>query len=289
MNDVTVIVLDVDGGDMLFRCVESLRNQTRGADRIIILDNGSTVPASTRISGDDLVHMRSETNLGFAGGINTAMHSVATRFVAWINNDVVLAPEWIDRVLSAISIANDIAGAQSIVMRPDRRIDGAGITVDGTIRQIGHGQTIDQPLPDDIWGVSATAALFRTESLHSVGVNGEVLLSSLFAYYEDVELCARLRKAGFRFVLVPEALAIHEGSRSASLLPRNGLALRARNRYIVHALHPEVGNFKELLNEDLRRAGRSLSRGSLISAALVAREIARAVFARRRDRQLMHD
>lgn len=286
MNDLTFVVLDIDGGGMLARCIESIRKQILKPDRIIVFDNGSTVPASTRISGPDLLHIRSETNLGFAGGLNAAMQSVATRYVAWINNDVVLAPEWAERVLSAVSASVDIAGGQSIVMRPDRRIDGAGISVEGTIQQIGHGQTIDQPLPEEIWGISATAALYRAEKLRSVAVNGEILLSSFFAYYEDVELCARLKKAGSRFVLVPEALAIHEGSKSASVLAWSGLALRTRNRYIVHGLHHDVGTFKELMNEDLRRVGRYLIRGHPLSAMLIAGEIAQAMIDRARNPDL---
>lgn len=262
---------------MLSRCIESIRKQTVEPVRIVLFDNGSAVPASTRISGGDLLHVRSETNLGFAGGINAAMQSVATRFVAWINNDVVLSPEWTERVLSAISGSDDIAGAQSIIMRPDRRIDGAGISVEGTIRQIGHGQTIDQPLPDEVWGVSATAAVFRTESLHSVAVDGEILLSSLFAYYEDVELCARLRRAGLRFVLVHEALAMHEGSKSASLLPHGGLDHRVRNRYLVHRLHPGVGRLLSLLGEDLRRVVRLLLRARVRDAGRIVKSVLRGI------------
>ena len=277
MNDLTVIVLDVDGGEMLSRCIESIRKQTVKPARIVVFDNGSAVPASTRISGSEVLHVRSETNLGFAGGINAAMQSVVTRFVAWINNDVVLAPEWSERVLSAMEGSDDIAGGQSIVMRPDRRMDGAGISVEGTIQQIGHGQTIDQPLPDEIWGVSATAALFRTDSLHSVVVNGEVLLSSLFAYYEDVELCARLRKAGFRFILVPEALAIHEGSKSASLLPHGGLEHRVRNRYLVHRLHPGVGRLPSLLGEDFRRVARLLLGARIREAGRILKSVLRGI------------
>lgn len=273
MTDLTVIVLDVDGGVMLSRCIESIRKQTVRPARIVLFDNGSTIPASTRISGEDLLHVRSETNLGFAGGINAAMKSVATRFVAWINNDVVLAPEWTERVFSSISVSDDIAGGQSIVMRPDRRIDGAGISVEGTIQQIGHGQTIDQPLPDEVWGVSATAAVFRTESLYSVAVDGEILLSSLFAYYEDVELCARLRRAGFRFVLVQEALAMHEGSKSASLLPHGGLEHRVRNRYVVNRLHPGVGRLLSLLGEDFQRVARLLLRARVREAGRIVKSV----------------
>lgn len=266
---------------MLDCCIESIRKQTLKPDRIIVFDNGSTVPASTRISGPDLLLIRSETNLGFAGGLNAAMPNVATRYVAWINNDVVLAPEWAERVLSAVSASDDIAGGQSIVMRPDRRMDGAGISVDGTIQQIGHGQTldqtIDQPLPEEIWGISATAALYRAEKLHSVAVNGEILLSSFFAYYEDVELCARLKKAGFRFVLVPEALAIHEGSKSASLLPQGGLEHRVRNRYLVNRLHPEVGRLSSLLGEDLRRVVGFLLRARFREAGRLVKSVLQSI------------
>ena len=141
MSDVDVIVLDIDGGRMLAECVASIRAQTVPA-RLIVFDNGSQTAVGTRLRDADAI-VRSETNLGFAGGANEALRHSAAPFVALVNNDVVLDSGWLDDVRSAMERDPRLAAAQTIIRRPDGRIDGAGIDVsDGTFRQIAHGQEL---------------------------------------------------------------------------------------------------------------------------------------------------
>ncbi len=84
-----------------------------------------------------------------------------------------------------------------------------------------------------------------------------------------MELSARLRAGGWRFALVPEPLAVHEGSRSARLEPRAD-RLRVRNRYWVNRLHPGVGRRSALIMEDIGRVGRAVLRGRVREAAMIA-------------------
>jgi GT2 family glycosyltransferase len=86
-----------------------------------------------------------------------------------------------------------------------------------------------------------------------------------FAYYEDVELCARLHDEGWRTVVLPVVKATHRGSASASVLGGDALRLRTRNRYLVARLHPGVGRVRALLWEDIKLLlrGRSSLRGIL--------------------------
>ncbi len=262
-----LIVLDWDGGEVLTNCLRSIDVQTRKPSRVIILDNGSRVSVYQRLPANllkipyDIV--RSETNLGFTGGINRAMKEVRAPFVGWINNDALLAENWLEKVLAAVSGEGKVAGAQSINLRDKMTVDGAGISIDGGIfQQIGHGQRIgklgqiSQP-----WGISATAALFRTHALNEVRMGGDVLRPDLFAYYEDVELCARLRARGWKFKLVPEPLVMHRGSASASRLGRAGFKMRIRNRYIVARAHAGVGNVSALISEDIQYGLREMIRG----------------------------
>src|SRR5207253_6804563 len=94
--------------------------------------------------------------------------------------------------------------------------------------------------------VSATAALYRRAAL------GErVFDPRFFAYYEDVELCARLRDAGWRTAVLPVDKATHRGSASVSILGKRSKRLRTRNRYFVARLHHGVGRIFALLMEDL--------------------------------------
>jgi GT2 family glycosyltransferase len=89
----------------------------------------------------------------------------------------------------------------------------------------------------EIFGVSATAALFRRTALEQVALGGQVFDPRLVSYYEDAELAGRLRAAGFHALLAPAARAHHAGSASG----RTGAAGRERwrliygNRYLAAA------------------------------------------------------
>ncbi len=251
---IDVIVLDIDGGAMLEECVASIRAQTVPAN-LILFDNGSRTPTPNATA-------RSETNLGFAGGANAALRHSSAAYVALVNNDVVLDPEWLAHVRDALDRDPQLAAAQTIVRRPPGkdgiRIDGAGIDIsDGTFRQLGHGSAIGAPLAV-AWGVSATATLYRRAA-----IGDRFFDERFFAYYEDVELCARLRAAGWRTAVLPVVAATHRGSTSAPLLGRNALRLRTRNRYLVARMHPGVGRIRALLWEDARLLlrGRTSIRG----------------------------
>jgi GT2 family glycosyltransferase len=262
---VDVIVLDIDGPALLDACVASLQAQTVPA-RIILFDNGSRVPLRGRLGAwrdvpyDGLTFLRSETNLGFTGGVNEAFRHVDAEFVALVNNDAVVEPDWLATLLEAMARDPKLAAVQTIIRRDERTIDGAVIDIsDGTFRQIGSGMPLGPALPE-AWGVSATAALYRVAAL-----GDRVFEPRFFTYYEDVELCARLHEQGWATRVLPVVKATHSGSQSASVLGRRALRLRTRNRYLVAELHPGIGDRRALLREDLKLLlrGRASLRGMI--------------------------
>lgn len=249
MSDVDVIVVDLDGGEMLQACVASIARQTRAPRRLIVFDNGSRMPVGERVNAgkSPLSVIRSEVNLGFAGGVNAAYRHTDAPYLALVNNDVVLDDDWLAAVRDALERDEKLAAVQTILRRDSSVIDGAGIDIrDGTFRQIGYGTAIGTPL-HSAWGVSATAALYRRAALGDF-----VFDRRFFAYYEDVELCARLHENGWRTAVLPVDKATHRGSASAPLLGRDALRLRTRNRYWVARLHPGVGKVGELVWEDVK-------------------------------------
>jgi GT2 family glycosyltransferase len=248
VSGVDFIVLDVDGGAMLRTCIDSIKRQTVAPHRIIVFDNGSQVPVQL----DDAEVFRSDLNLGFAGGVNAAFAHVETPFVALINNDVVLDEDWLAAVLDAMR-DESVAAVQTILRRNANKLDGAGIDIsDGTYRQ-----TLDVKRA---WGVSATATLYRVAAL-----GDRVFDARFFAYYEDVELCARLHESGWQMKVVPQVMATHRGSQTAPLLGRDAVRLRTRNRYWVARMHRGVGRMSALLWEDFKLLlrGRSSLRGMI--------------------------
>jgi len=276
MSDVSIIVLDVDGGDMLRACLDSIAAQTLPPREVLVFDNGSRTPVAERIGFRHGLHIyRSPTNLGFAGGNNAAYRHATGEYVALINNDVILDRDWLASVVAALDADPKLAAVQTILRRDETTIDGAGIDIsDGTFRQASHGAEVGSresgvgvkpvsPTPDTrhptpAWGVSATAALYRREAL------GDAIFDeALFAYYEDVDLCSRLHEAEWSTEVLPVIKATHRGSQSASILGGDALRLRTRNRYLVARRHRGVGRITALLIEDLKLAlrGRTSLRG----------------------------
>ena len=221
MTDVSVIVVDINGGEMLRQCLASIDAQTLKPLEVLVHDN-------------------SVTNIGFAAGVNAAYAKSRGQYVALVNNDAVLDRDWLETVVGAMDDPK-VAAVQTIIRRDESTIDGAGIDIsDGTFRQITE--------PGPAWGVSATAALYRRAAI------GERFFDErFFAYYEDVDLCARLHEEGWSTRVLPVIKATHRGSASASVLGKDALRLRTRNRYWVARRHRGVGRIGALLLEDLKK------------------------------------
>src|SRR3954469_15535721 len=152
MTDVSVIVLDIDGGEMLLACLDSIAAQTLPPSEVIVFDNGSRVPVAERIAFRHGLHTyRSDTNLGFAGGNNAAYRHATGEYIALVNNDVILDRDWLATVSAALDADPKLAAVQTILRRDETTIDGAGIDIsDGTFRQItwDRGRLARRPTDD---------------------------------------------------------------------------------------------------------------------------------------------
>lgn len=279
-SDVDLVVLDLDGGEHLDHCLASIARQRRPVARVVVWDNGSVVPVGERMRGRhypfELALARSAENLGFTGGVNAALELCTAPFVGLVNNDVVLDAGWVEMLRPMFDGAERLAAVQGVITTLDGRIDGAGIDVsDGTLRQLLHGSPAESvTTAPDPWGVSATAALYRREALSDVATGRDVLRADLFAYYEDVELSARLRARGWSLALCRTLLATHAGSATAHRLGGRRLVLQTRNRYLVARAWPGAGSVGALLREDLVRIVRCVASFDLTGVTSIMKGVA---------------
>ncbi|MGQ9502401.1 MAG: glycosyltransferase family 2 protein [Anaerolineae bacterium] len=230
---VSVVIINWNGKEHLARCLASLEAQTYRDFEIIVVDNGSTdgsvafiqerFPTTRLICNDH--------NLGFARANNQGIAIAQGKYVAILNNDTQVVPQWLEALVHAAETYPEMGAFASLVLFRDKRdtIDSAGLTVS----VLGHG--IQNHLGEDrdrvgdvreIFGVSATAALFRRELLQDVGLFDE----DYFMYYEDVDLAWRARLRGWRSLLVPEAVVYHAHSATAGRGSPFKKRLLTRNR-----------------------------------------------------------
>ena len=161
LPDVDCVVVNRDGGESLFAALRSLEKQVGIDLSIVIVDNGSSSLERERLAREaPAVHVLPfPRNLGFAGAANEGIARTRAPFVLLVNNDAVLAPDYVARLAARLALDRRLAGAQGLVLNADgSRVDSAGLEWNG------RGEAVPifagaswLPLDDRVW--SATSYL----------------------------------------------------------------------------------------------------------------------------------
>ena len=235
MGKVTAIIPAFGHEDLTNGAVARLRGQTEPPEEIIVVDDGSAV-AFGRMAGARV--LRHESNLGFAAAVNTGLRAAVTDLVAIINNDVTLAPDWLERLVSVISTQR-VDFACGKLYRPDGLIDGTFdlLSRGGLAWRAGAGR-VDGPLWSQGRRISFTSFTAVLGKFDGMGLD-----ESYHSYYEDVEWSLRaamLNKTGY---FEPSATGVHEGSATAGAWSEYSTRqiLRNHRRLAFQYLLPEYG------------------------------------------------
>lgn len=235
---VSVVIPNWNGRAWLPRCLEGLQNQDAPALEVIVVDNGSD-DGSLEYLSSAFAHVRViplGRNTGFAHAANRGVDAARGEFVALVNTDVVLAPDWLMRMAAALGRHAEAAAVACKMLALDEpaRIYDAGDVLrrDGACEQRGRFAFDDGRWdePGEVFGACAGAALYRRAAMLSVGGFDE----RYFAYLEDVDLALRLRLAGWLCRYEP-AVAYHAGERSSDQLPGGHMYLVERNTLLLVA------------------------------------------------------
>jgi GT2 family glycosyltransferase len=215
---VGIVVLNWRRPQVTSGCLQALRALTYDHWFLVLIDNDSTdfssADASAVVPGS--VYLRTNENLGFAGGSNLGMRAALAgnaSHVWFLNNDAAPEPGALSELMAVAAPDATIGVAGAKILRgsdPDR-FDSVALDVNLTSGRIyltghdehDHGQY--DALTDTI-AVSGCAMLVRRAACEQLGGFDE----RYFAYLEDADLCLRARVAGFRVVVAPRARVHHQ-------------------------------------------------------------------------------
>ena len=245
------IIPNRNGAGRLERCQATLSAQ-RGAaleavapevlvPEVVVVDNASSDGSPEAATRAGARVLRFPENRGFAAAVNHGVAESDSEFVALVNNDVELEPDWLSCLLAAMRKHPECGMVTGrTLQRGSRDSRHSNATLDGTGDAISLGLAavrLGFGCPDGpayrqerpVLAVSGAASLIRREVFRRIGGFEE----AFFAYLEDVDFCLRAQLAGFQARYVPEAVAWHEGS--ATTAGQAGLPLR-----VAPDLHPQV-------------------------------------------------
>jgi GT2 family glycosyltransferase len=214
---VSVILLNLNGGDHLRECIESIRTCTGPMYELIVVDNGSKDESLDYLrSLSDIKLIENKENVGAPAGRNQALALAEGEYIVFLDNDTVVTRGWLERFMAC-------AGADPLygVLGPmSNYVSGPQLVENATYRDYGELQDFARR-----WSQAHANRAFLT---------GRLILFCLFvkrevikriggfdpAYgkwgFEDDDFCVRAQIAGYRLVIVKDIYIHHEGSQTAS-------------------------------------------------------------------------
>jgi GT2 family glycosyltransferase len=235
---ISVVIPNYNGAACLDRCLRSLIVQTCAPLEIIIVDNASSdtsIEVVRRIAPNARV-LPQQRNLGFAAAVNLGIKDAKADWVAILNNDTEVSPDWLEACAAAMGRHPDAAFFASRIMNYSRRdhIYSAG---DCYLRAgIGYRRGQEQRGSNEytaeipIFAACGCAALVRRPVLEAAQGYDD----RFFAYLEDVDLGLRLQAEGMCGYYVPGAVVYHVGgATSGGEFAPLAVRLRTRNALLV--------------------------------------------------------
>ena len=239
---VDIVIPTWNGAPLLAATLETLSRQTYPISRVIVVDNGSTDDSAALAAKAGAQVISLGANQGFAPAVNRGIRAATAEYIAIVNNDVTLPPEWLARLMDKLEAKLEggkawFATGKLLNAQQHDRLDGSydAICRGGCAWRCGHGRLDSEHWnrPRTIRLASLTAAVFRAGLFEALGLLDERFES----YLEDVDFGLRCAEAGFSGLYVPEAVAYHRGSATLGRWHPDTVRKMARNQVLIIAKH----------------------------------------------------
>jgi GT2 family glycosyltransferase len=213
LNDplVSIILVNYNGKEFLNECLTSLLNQSYHTFEIILVDNNSSDDSlDLVIKNFPVVHViRSNTNLGFAAGCNIGVKAANGDMICLFNQDAIADGEWLSTLVAVLQSSENIAAVAGKVLYwgnryGENRVFCTWPKIDPYTAGAYNFYKGDEPM-SNVDYLTGAAMLVKKDVIANVGLLDE----GYFLYFDETEWCARMIRASYDLVYVPQAVVWH--------------------------------------------------------------------------------
>ncbi|NJC25101.1 bifunctional riboflavin kinase/FAD synthetase [Neolewinella antarctica] len=237
--DTAVVILNYNGRGYLEKYLPSVLGNCPDYARVIVADNASTDDSLSflRTHFSEVQVIELPENYGFANGYNMALLEVKADIYVLLNSDVRVTPRWIETIIPAFDDPA-VAAVQPKILseaEPDRfeYAGGAGGYLDylgypfcrGRIFQATERDEGQYDGTKEVFWATGAAFFCRAEVFHALGG----FEPEYFAHAEEIDLCWRMKRAGFKILAVPASEVYHVGGGTLSYNTPQKAYLNFRN------------------------------------------------------------
>ena len=244
LPSVAVVILNWNGKSFLEKFLPNVLSSDYENLRVIVADNASTDGSVFYVKSrfpnvEVIINLENE---GFAKGYNSALKSVVSDYYILLNSDVEVDHDWIAPVILLMESDEEIGAAQPKIMSFENKgtFEYAGAS-GGWIDKFGYpfarGRVFDicetdygqyQNAVEVFWATGA-ALFVRSSVFHELGGFDEYF----FAHQEEIDLCWRMQRLGYKIYVEPASVVYHVGGGTLPMGTRKKTYLNFRNNLVM--------------------------------------------------------
>jgi N-acetylglucosaminyl-diphospho-decaprenol L-rhamnosyltransferase len=225
--ELSIVIVNWNTRELLARCLESIYDSLSHRDiEVFVVDNASSDGSSEMVKERfPQVHLiENEQNVGFARANNQAIRSCDSRYILLLNSDTIVKPHAFHELVSFMDAHPDAGASGARLLNPDGSLQyscSPAPSLLGEFKRLFHlpGVRPDGYYPMQDWDLSqarqvdvilGACLMLCRQVLDQVGLLDE----DYFMYSEEVDLCHRIKVAGWASYWVPQAEVVHLGGQS---------------------------------------------------------------------------
>lgn len=241
---VAIVILNWNGKHFLEKFLPSVIQSDYNNLTVVVADNASTDDSISFLKKNypSVTLIINSVNEGFSKGYNSALKKVYADYYVLLNSDVQVCKGWIGPVISLMESDHEIAACQPKVLSFNNRnqFEYAGAS-GGWIDSLGYpfsrGRVFDHCESDTgqyddvsrIFWATGAALFVRSSVFHEMNGFDEFF----FAHQEEIDLCWRMQKEGYKVYVVPSSVVYHVGGGTLPMGSKRKVYLNFRNNLIM--------------------------------------------------------
>lgn len=244
LPSVAIVILNWNGRHFIEKFLPSVMSSGYNNFSVIVADNASADDSISFLKNNypAVRIIINPVNEGFSKGYNTALKQIKADYYVLLNSDVEVGKEWIDPIISLMEKDIKIAACQPKVLSFNNRqqFEYAGAS-GGWIDMLGYpfsrGRVFEHCEADtgqyddtsEIFWATGAALFVRSSVFHEMRGFDEFF----FAHQEEIDLCWRMKRAGYKIYVVPSSTVYHVGGGTLPMGSKRKVFLNFRNNLIM--------------------------------------------------------
>lgn len=244
---VSLVIPSYNGKDLAIKLLESLKKTAYKNYEIVLVDNGS-IDGTHGYVKKHYPYVKSvkiKKNRGFAGGMNFGIKHSKGKYIVVMNNDMTFHPNWLTELVKVAESDKTLGVIGSAYTSKDANFIRLGYRESGKIilnfKPFDVLKLNSNKLPQVV-EVDNTFGLTRRDVLNKVGLFDE----KYFIYWEEVDICYRAKKAGYKIVTATKSIVFHEGSLTMKKYTHTKTFHYHKNK--IRFILKNLGFFRKLVN-----------------------------------------